>query len=260
MAAGRWRALSVAVVIALASPASPTERILSVDTRNKTPATESGRLSARPREVSPGAVAVDGVQEIDVPEAKGSLVFVPFNRNKGPVPLLVMLHGAGGGGADALRLVRKLAETRGVIVLAPNSRARSWDIIVDGGYGSDVRTINAALNWVFERLPIDAERIAIAGFSDGASYALSLGFDNGDLFRYVIGFSPGFMAPVRRVGQPRFFISHGVNDTVLPIEICSRRLVPRIRQGGYELEYIEFPEGHSVPEPIRERAFDWFLH
>jgi hypothetical protein len=34
-------------------------------------------------------------------------------------------------------------------------------------------------------LRIDAARIALGGFSDGASYALSLGFGNGRLFRYI---------------------------------------------------------------------------
>ncbi len=31
------------------------------------------------------------------------------------------------------------------------------------------------------------------GFSDGASYALSLGVPNGDLFTHIVAFSPGFM-------------------------------------------------------------------
>jgi predicted esterase len=40
------------------------------------------------------------------------------------------------------------------------------------------------------------------GFSDGASYALSLGLANGDLFTHVLGFSPGFMRVPRHVGRP----------------------------------------------------------
>jgi len=36
------------------------------------------------------------------------------------------------------------------------------------------------------------------GFSDGASYALSVGITNGDLFTHVIAFSPGFVAPARQ--------------------------------------------------------------
>jgi predicted esterase len=34
--------------------------------------------------------------------------------------------------------------------------------------------------------------LAVSGFSDGASYALSIGPANGDLFTHVMAFSPGF--------------------------------------------------------------------
>jgi poly(3-hydroxybutyrate) depolymerase len=42
---------------------------------------------------------------------------------------------------------------------------------------------------------VDPQRICVSGFSDGASYALSLGLANGDLFTHVAAFSPGFMRP-----------------------------------------------------------------
>jgi phospholipase/carboxylesterase len=64
------------------------------------------------------------------------------------------------------------------------------------------------------------------GFSDGASYALSLGLTNGDLFRHVIAFSPGFMAPAARRGEPPVFVSHITRDGVLPIGVTSHRIVP----------------------------------
>ena len=43
----------------------------------------------------------------------------------------------------------------------------------------------------------------------------SLGIANGDLIDRVIARSPGFVAPVTRVGRPRIFVSHGVKDRVL---------------------------------------------
>src|SRR3712207_7974813 len=51
-----------------------------------------------------------------------------------------------------------------------------------------------------------------AGFSDGASYALSLGIPNGDLFTHLVAFSPGFAAPDGQRGHPRVFVGHGVDD------------------------------------------------
>ena len=70
---------------------------------------------------------------------------------------------------------------------------------------------------------------AVSGFSDGASYALSLGVANGDLFDSVIAFSPGVLAPRVSKGRPRFFVSRGTEDQVLPIGRTSRRLVPELR-------------------------------
>jgi predicted esterase len=102
--------------------------------------------------------------------------------------------------------------------------------------------------------------MAIGGFSDGASYALSLGLMKGEQFSDIIAFSPGFAAPANPSGNPRIFISHGVRDQVLPIEQSSRRIVPRLRSGGYNVEYVEFSGGHSVPEHIAAAAFEWFLN
>ncbi|HET6469510.1 MAG TPA: hypothetical protein VFG43_14145 [Geminicoccaceae bacterium] len=146
----------------------------------------------------------------------------------------------------------------GFLVLAPDSRGRSWDVIV-GGYGPDVRFIDRALAAVFERYAVDPRHIAIGGFSDGASYALSLGLINGALFTHVLAFSPGFMAPTGVADSPRFFVSHGVRDEVLAIDRTSRRVVPRLRRSGYEVEYREFADGHLVPPELASAAVDWFL-
>jgi phospholipase/carboxylesterase len=131
----------------------------------------------------------------------------------------------------------------------------TWDIISDRRYGPDVRVIDQALEQVLAKCVVNPQRIAVAGFSDGASYALSVGVANGDLFRFVIAFSPGFMAPARQQGKPDIFISHGVQDQVLPIQQCSRRIVPQLRSAGYDVGYREFPDGHVVPEALASAAF-----
>ena len=104
-----------------------------------------------------------------------------------------------------------MTDTAGVVLLAPESRGRTWDVLV-GDYGPDIEFIDRALEWVFDRFALDTRRLAITGFSDGASYALSLGITNGDLFTCVIAFSPGFMVPARRGGKPPVFVSHGTHD------------------------------------------------
>jgi len=46
---------------------------------------------------------------------------------------------------------------------------------------------------------------------------------------------------------------------VLPIERCSRRIVPALEQQGYVVEYREFGEGHTVPAAIVVAAITWLL-
>ncbi|OMQ16227.1 hypothetical protein A7K94_0204005 [Modestobacter sp. VKM Ac-2676] len=116
--------------------------------------------------------------------------------------------------------------------------------------------MDRALGEVFSRLRIDPARVAVAGFSDGATYALGLGLANGELFDRILAFSPGFVPPGPRSGQPAVFVSHGTADEVLPIDRTSRDLVPELRDDGYEVTYREFDGGHAVPPEITQEAVD----
>ncbi len=185
------------------------------------------------------------------------LVHVPPAVAEGPpAPLAVLLHGAGGTAEAGLALLLAMADDAGLVLLAPQARASTWDVI-RGGFGPDVAGLDAQLERVFDAVAIDPARVALGGFSDGASYALSLGLGNGDLFSHLIAFSPGFAAPAGRAGQPRAFVTHGVDDRVLPIDRCSRRLVPLLRAEGLDVTYEEFAGGHVVPPDLARTAVAW---
>jgi phospholipase/carboxylesterase len=102
-------------------------------------------------------------------------------------------------------------------------------------------------------------RVALAGFSDGATYALALGRANGDRFSHLLAFSPGLLIPTRRIGAPRIFVSHGRQDEVLPIVSCSRVMVPRLQRDGYRVWYREFDGGHEMPPTVMREGVDFFL-
>jgi phospholipase/carboxylesterase len=205
------------------------------------------RLRARPRAES-GPQAESGVYEL----ADGALLSVP--PRAGRRPLLVSFHGAGSSAAAGLALFADHAED--VIVLAPQSAGSTWDVI-ERGFGADVGRLDRALTSVFATCAVDPSRIAFGGFSDGASYTLSLGLDNGDLAGHLVAFSPGFAAPAAPHGRPRILVTHGTGDPVLPIARCSRRLVPRLRAAGYDVTYEEFDGGHAVPPGLIRRALRW---
>ncbi len=188
------------------------------------------------------------------------LLYVPTSATpERRSPFALLLHGASGQAEGGFRMWAPFAERSGTILLAPESQnGGAWDVMV-GGFGSDVAMIDEELTWVFERFRVDPRRLAIGGFSNGASYALSLGLTNGDLFSHVVAMSPGFMVPGELQGRPPVFISHGLGDRVLPIEETSREIVPRLRRQGYRVTFFTFDDGHSLERRIARRALRWFL-
>lgn len=193
-------------------------------------------------------------------EKKDGLIVVPasYDASK-PTALLLALHGATGTPEHQLGLYRPMS-SRNVILVVPASRLYTWDLIVSRGqYGPDVAFLNHLLFRVFSTYNVDPEKLAIGGFSDGASYAASLGMSNGELFKNLLINSPGFAAPLSMLGKPRIFVSHGTEDKVLPIANCSRRLVPMLKQAGYPTEYVEFRGGHELKRDILQKMLAWWL-
>lgn len=224
---------------------------------------EQGRIDARPPDSPPapptGLPPGEHLLGLGQPGARDGVLYVPARvQPETPAPLLVCLHGAGGTGARSIIALKEHAERHGILLLGPDSRDATWDVL-RGGYGPDVTFIDAALTWLFARFTVDPARTGIEGFSDGASYALSLGIANGGLFSHILAFSPGFMAPPAQEGQPRIFVSHGDADRVLPIDHCSRRLVPILQRAGYDIRYREFSGPHTVPPAIAQMAVSWFV-
>jgi len=221
------------------------------------------RLHSRPGEPSK-QVLRSGLHELAEPPSSGRggatrpsepLLVVPPSVAPDN-PLLIFFHGAGGAASTSLPLVRSAAAEHGCLVLLLTSAAHTWDVIT-GGWGSDVDRLDAVLEAVFDHFAV--QRFAFGGFSDGASYALSIGLANGDLADTVLAFSPGFAVPPDRIGRPRIWISHGTQDTVLPIDRCARPIARTLRGAGYELNYEEFDGPHVVPPDTVDRALRWWL-
>jgi phospholipase/carboxylesterase len=213
------------------------------------------RRSAPTSSVMPGTYPITPSNSND-----GSLVVPPGYSPSRPMPLMVSLHGAGIGPGGPLTLWKPYAESRGFLLLAVGARGLTWDVITSR-FSYDVTFIGNALSWVYERCAVDASRTAIQGFSDGATYALGLGLANGDLFTHVAACSPGFIPASESpaVGKPLFFDSHGTQDPVLGIDNASRRIVPALKGRGYDVTYVEFDGGHTIPPPIATAVTDWML-
>ena len=217
----------------------------------------SGRLSARsPVPPSPvGTAAGPGLHPLTALGLPDHLLLVP--EGAGPAaPLAVWCHGAGGHAARSAPALREAAAEAGVLVLLPSSVDATWDLLT-GRTGADTAALDRALGHVLTTC--DVGRVAFAGFSDGASYALSLGLANGELAEAVLAFSPGFVAPPSLHGRPRCWVAHGTADTVLPVERCGRRVVAQLARRGCPVHYEEFDGGHVVRPDHVVAALRWWL-
>lgn len=221
-----------------------------------------GRIQTRPASVDDAAPNLPGRGQIplELGSMRDGYIYVPSGYvHTQPSALMLLLHGSGGHAHHGVELLQTLADAAGIILVAPASKFYTWSE-VPHGVGRDARTVNRALDYVFTNYAIDASRISIAGFSDGASYAMTLGLLNGDLFKHVIAFSPRFVAapdPQDTRRHPQFFISHGMRDEVMPISTATQRIVAPLERAGVNVEYVEFEAGHRIPPKIAKHAIEW---
>jgi phospholipase/carboxylesterase len=215
------------------------------------------RLKARPVE-KPAGETKAGVIPLELRKERDTLLYVPKSLPD-RAPLVLYLHGATGNEQQGIRRLGDLAEEFGFLLVSPASQEITWDAM-HSGFGPDTRLIDRALDKVFSQRRVDPRKIAVCGFSDGASYALGLGISNGELFREVMAFSPGFVpSGVLREGKPRILISHGRQDQILPFENTSGQLLPQLKRAGYDVTIQEFDGPHTVPPDVARRAVEWFL-
>src|SRR5207249_5959230 len=114
----------------------------------------------------------------------GFSLYVPEAPDgQAPMPLVVALHGGHGHGRDFLWSWLREARGRGVLVLAPTSRDRTWSIM--GGEDVDAPLLQEMVESVAARYPVDRTRVLLTGMSDGATYALLCGFREGMPFTHL---------------------------------------------------------------------------
>jgi phospholipase/carboxylesterase len=215
----------------------------------------TGRLFARVAD--PTGSTAPGIHPLGLESGRDGLLYVPTSYNADtPAPLALVLHGAGRDSSELVTPMRPLVDATGLVLVAPDARSATWDAI-GGSFSWDVDFINRALTSVFSRVRVDPARVRIIGFSDGATYSLSLGIINGDLFSRIVAFSPGFVVSRTATGKPKIFITHGTSDTVLPIDQTSRVIVPQLQAAGYDVEYHEFPGGHGFTPDLLDQAVTW---
>jgi predicted esterase len=207
----------------------------------------AGRLRARPGTPTQ-AIPSAGYTDLD-----GAVLYVPKSFS---ASLVVMLHGSGQSARSIAEELAPQAEQRGFLLLAPPSRGSTWDL-QHAPQCADTPLVDAATARVFALAKV--ERTALAGMSDGASFALSLGLANGDLFSDVMAFSAGYFHVEKIVGRPRIFISHGRRDRVLAFHL-GERIATTLAGAGCDVTFRPFDGGHEIPPDGLAMALDRFLN
>jgi predicted esterase len=215
-----------------------------------------------------GAVEAPARGEIGLmPLRENGWAYVPASAPREQARVIVLPHGAGGDGRRMIEGFRAVAEAEGLLLVAPKSMGRTWDMIEamrsmpagTRGFrfgGGDSARIQRVVAQMRQRAGIVPEQVVLAGFSDGASFALSLGPAQPALYDAIVGFSPGFIIRPESVsGRQPVFISHGRSDPILSFAGSGERVVAQLRLAGHRVAFHPFDGGHFMPREIVAEAF-----
>jgi phospholipase/carboxylesterase len=195
---------------------------------------------------------------------------VEIETARNPELAVIWLHGLGADGHDFEPIVPKLrllAPTRFVFPHAPvravtinnGMRMRAWYDILGFDDAPDdapgIRSSAAAVGRLVDReleRGIRAERIVLAGFSQGGAIALHLGLRESRRLGGIVALSTYLPLAVTLPSEKSaaseglpIFLAHGRSDPLIPIELAeaTRRVLER---EGYSVEWHVYPMPHSV--------------
>ena len=179
-------------------------------------------------------------------------------------PLITVLHGAGRQDEMLVKAYRDEAERRQALFLVPRSVAPTWDLIA-GSERVDLDFFEYAFDLIYRRYPVDAFRQALVGYSDGASYALSVGLSNAGLFDAMMVWAAGFVVldpelwdPEAR--KPRVYHEHGTHDELFPFEQIAVPLRDNLRRAGCEVTFSPDEGGRHWPSgSFAGESLDWYF-
>ena len=118
-------------------------------------------------------------------DARGGFsLYVPEQWDgRSPMPLVVALHGGSGHGRDFLWSWLSNGRSRGVLVMTPTARDRTWSIM--GSEDVDAEPLRQMVEMVAARYPVDRARVLLTGMSDGATYTFLCGLREGMPFTHL---------------------------------------------------------------------------
>jgi predicted esterase len=179
-------------------------------------------------------------------------------------PLITVLHGAGRQDEQLAKVFRDEPERRQALFLIPRSVLPTWDLIAGAGR-PDLDFLEYAYDLIYRRYPVDEKGQALVGYSDGASYGLSVGLSNPNIFSAVMGWAAGFEVADRETigstaAKPRVLLEYGTHDPLFPFERVALPMRAHLEQLGYSVEFrVDQGGKHWPSSTFHSEALDWFF-
>ncbi|OIO72937.1 MAG: carboxylesterase [Zetaproteobacteria bacterium CG_4_9_14_3_um_filter_49_83] len=198
---------------------------------------------------------------------------VVLQTGPNPDATVIWLHGLGADGHDFEPIVPELGLPEGLHVRFVFPHAPSMPVSINGGYvmpawydikhtdigyEQDARGIIESARRIQllidreEMHGIRANRIVLAGFSQGGAMALHVGLRQGEPLAGVVALSSYLPLAERldvEVQQAtrvsKFFVGHGVHDPVVPFSLGDQTCRV-LQQCGYDVQWHTYPMEHSV--------------
>jgi phospholipase/carboxylesterase len=191
-------------------------------------------------------------------------------------PLLFLLHGFGSNEQDLISFASYLDER--FFIVSPRApfttgfggfawfeiRYTPQGMSIDAKQAEESRQL--LLKFVDEIIAehdLDAGRVYLAGFSQGAIMTYSLVLTEPERFAGAVPMS-GVLAPQyldnhaadERLKDFPLFVSHGIYDAVLPVQF-GREAKAHLEKLPVKLDYKEYPTAHNVSEESLGDVVKW---
>ncbi|MBW2292058.1 MAG: hypothetical protein JRG94_07065 [Deltaproteobacteria bacterium] len=205
--------------------------------------------------------------EVNLEQGAGSAVLLTPSKidPERRYPLFTVLHGAGRQDEMLVKACRDEPDRRDAFFLVPRSVEPTWDLIV-GGERPDLDFLEYAYDLIYRRYPIDPERQVLIGYSDGASYALSIALSNPQIFEAALCWAAGFVMPDGQAvssedRKPEIYLEYGTHDELFPFEQIALPMKENLTRAGYRVKFSVDDGGRHWPSgTFQPEALDWYFN
>ncbi len=188
-------------------------------------------------------------------------------------PALFLIHGRGSNERNMFDLISGLEEdffifsVRGHLPQPPGYSFFTFKIYGHpdrGVFDEGIELLTSFIDYAAVEYPLDKRHFYLLGFSQGAVASNTLALTMGDRIKGIVslsGYIPLFVKDEydkKLVDKVSVFISHGVEDTVLPFE-WGEAARDYFVGAGANVAFYSYNCGHTVAEQNRRDFKKWVL-